>query len=137
MKIVDTLKAYIRFNIRNSFHYFYFLIRSFQHTSNSNFNIPQSWLWNLDREILTLCLLVMDFNQPFNKCNIGNGNHKNGNIVSYQLLFTKPKTSNVFYHHCCRVVSIVQHNQFHVSCIELKIKWQCLCIIIAQPIYNH
>ncbi len=84
--------------------YFYF-----QHTSISNLTIPQIWLQNLD-------LLSFRFNQPFNNYNISSMNHKDGNIVSYQMLFTKPKTSNVFDQQCCKVANTIHLNQLHVLC---------------------
>jgi hypothetical protein len=63
------------------------------------FNTPVFQIWTYFKvgcEILTVCPFVMDFNQPFNNYNIRSRNHKDGSIVSYQLLFTKPRASNVF-----------------------------------------
>jgi hypothetical protein len=49
-------------NIRNSFHYFYFQIKSFQYTRYSHFNILQSWLWNFDL-LSSCCGLQSTFQQ--------------------------------------------------------------------------
>ncbi len=52
---------------------------------------------------------------------------KNGNIISYQLSFTKPKTSNVFDQHYYKVANIVQINQLHVLCkMAMHVHHYCL-----------
>jgi hypothetical protein len=38
-------------------------------------------------------------------------------------MFTKPRVSNVFDQHCCRVTNTIHLNQLHVLCKKLKIKW--------------
>jgi hypothetical protein len=120
-------------NIHNSNQYLNFLIRKFsthdnyfkfQHTSKL---VVTSWSF----------ILLLGFSQPFNSCSIRSTNHKDGSMVSYQLLFTKPRASNVFDQHCCRVANIIRLTQLHVMCIKHRIKWQCLCINTTQPIYNH
>ncbi len=106
-------------NICNLFHCFYFLIRKFPTHKYFKF-----WTYfKVGYKILTLCPLVVDFCQPFNNCNIKSRNHKDGNTINYQLLFTKPKTTNVFDQHCCKPTNIVHFNQLHVLCKEFKIKW--------------
>ncbi len=103
-----------------------------------NTQVFQIWTYlKVGCEILTLCPFVVDFNQPFNNYNIRSRNHKDGNIVCYQLLFTKPRASNVFDQHCCRVAYTIHLNQLHVLCKELKINWQCMCIITTQPICHY
>ncbi len=119
-------------NIYNSLHCFYFLIRKISTHKYFKFEHSSKLVTKL-----TLYPLVMDFNQHFNNYSIKNMNHKDGNIVNYQLLFTKLRASNVFDQHCCRVANTIHLNQVHVLCKELKIKWQCMCIITTQPIYNY
>jgi hypothetical protein len=89
------------------------------------------------KQVAPIGIINNHFNQPFNIYNIRSRNHKDGSIVSYQLLFTKPRASNVFDQHCCKVAYTIHLNQLHVLCKELKIKWQCMCIITAQPICHY
>ncbi len=103
-----------------------------------NTQVFQIWTYlKVGCKILTFYPLVVDFNQHFNNYNIRRRNHKDGSIVSYQLLFTKPRASNVFAKHCYRVANTIHLNQLHVLCKDFKVKWQCMCIITTQPICNY
>jgi hypothetical protein len=118
-------------NIHNSLHYFYFLIKKFSTHKYFKFEHTSKLVVKFWPFVLLLWI-------PFNSYNIRSRNHKDGNIVSYQLLFTKSKASNVFYQHCCKVANIIHLNQLHVlRKWQLRIKWQCMCIISTQPICNY
>jgi len=63
-------------------------------------------------------------------------NHKDGSMVSYQLLFTKPRASNVFDQHCCKAANIVQLNQLHVIVHNFQDKMTMLVKSIHEK-HNH
>ncbi len=120
-------------NICNALHCFYFLIRKFSTKKYSKFEHTSK----LVVKFWPFVLFIVDFNQPFNSCNMKSKNHKDGSILNYQLLFTKPRASNVFDQHYCRATNTIHFNQLHALCKKLWIKWQCLCIITTQPICNY
>jgi len=84
-------------NVHNLLHYFNFLIRKFSTHKYFKFEQTSKLVVKVGCETLAFYYLIVDFSQPFNNYNIRSMNHKDGSIISYQLLFTKLKASNVFY----------------------------------------